>query len=202
MITNYKTFKESLNNIKFEDNHINYYSGQNVFRLDLIVNNETVAYCVYSDFENKCYIDYIESKVKRSGYGKQIIEYLIDKYNGYKNINWGSTTTDWTLLKSYFDSLYPIEHIYNYITFDDINLIKDNNAIEIIKLFYKFGDDAWDKVLSKYRDYKYDEVDLNDLAEIASYIEGSKEEEKLEPDEELPEYIKKYLTILQHDNKL
>ena len=71
-----KRLLEDESGVKFVDNQRDYSHGQEYKDISMFVNGERVAYADYSVFENKVYIDIVESIVKGKGYGQMIMKHL------------------------------------------------------------------------------------------------------------------------------
>jgi len=172
------------------------YGDQLNMRVDMFDNGKRVAYVEFNEFQGKYYIDYIESLVKGKGYGQKIMEYLASKY-GYENLERGLMTADGMKMRKKLDKKYNFDyekHIMSqgdHLKKEEIENIKDPNIKKFMKSLYSKGSDmAWKELIGNpnkgliEKDVldKYD-LDMNEIADISKWIEGSKTNDNLTSEE-------------------
>lgn len=184
-------------NYKFVDNSRDYSHGQHYKDIHLFVDGKEVAYADYSEFNGKVYIDNIESLVKGKGYGQAIMKHLAAIY-GYENLERSSLTPDGVKMRQKLDKHFNfdydkhIESQNKHLKPETIDNIKNPTIKSFIfslaKNGYEYG---WKEFLNnpEFNSLRttLDNIDLdwNDVAEIASWLKGSKTNDAY-PDEEPP----------------
>ncbi len=181
-------------NFKFDDSSVNYHHGQTDMHVDMYAGDTLVAYCDYSIFQNKIYINYIESLIKSKGYGTTLMKYLASKY-GYENLERRSLTPDGAKMRSRLDKHFNYdfeEHEKKNYKPNILTLITKKHPLVgefLTCMFHNGYEEAWKKYVDVLRDNK--EFDWNDISEIAFWIEGSKANNN--PIDEVPPYYVKEL---------
>lgn len=189
------------NNIKFIEETLNYQHRQYDIHMDMLIDNNIVAYADYSLFEGKIHIKMIEALVRNKGYGVALMKELANRY-GYENLERNQLTPDGVNMRKKLD---------NYFNFD-YNKYKESqnkhfniSIIEEIRKKHKFVADfmsdmcmfgyktTWNKWLNDIDKYK--QYDFNDISDICEWIKNSATNNN-DPNTNVPEYIKTQLNKL------
>jgi len=205
MVTTLKDFrnlKESLNNIKFVEETLNYHHNQYDMHMDAIIDNQIVAYADYSLYQGKIYIKMIESFNKGMGYGTELMKELAKRY-GYENLERSQLTPDGVKMRKKLDNYFKFDYIKfknsqnKHINIDVIKEIRSKYPIiaDFLSDVVLYGKSkAWKKHISKIKQYENTDefkklnIDFNDIADISEWIKDSIENDNLSEDE-VPEHI-------------
>ncbi|MFW5847567.1 MAG: hypothetical protein ACOCVF_01425 [bacterium] len=200
-----ETTYEQFQGYTFADDTHGAYGGQVDMHVDMYKNNQKLAYADYTIFEDKVYINYVESLVKGKGYGTILMEYLADKY-GYENLERQSLTSSGAKMRQRLDKKFDFdykkhkENQNKHIDPDSIAKINNHVIREFLFDLSKMGyEKAWEKWLQNPEFVKTiknpNEFDLNDVAEIAEWIKGSVLNDN-HPDDAPPEWVMQTLDSL------
>jgi len=182
-IVKMRLWEEEFRGFEFTDENTGWHSGQTDYVARMFDKERNLlAFAIYTIFQEKVYIQNIESKVKGKGYGTTLMEWLASKY-GYENMERTSLTPDGAKMRSRLDKIFDFDYEesqnkhYKPELIDKFRKI-DPKLGEFMDLIYKNGrSKGWEMWLDKYE--RQGEVagwDLNDIDKIVQYIRGSKEE--------------------------
>ena len=182
-----RLWEEEFRGFEFTDENTGWHSGQSD-HVARMFDKEGVllAFVIYAIFQEKVYIQNIESKIKGKGYGTTLMEWLASKY-GYENMERSSLTPDGVKMRSRLDKIFDFDYEESQNKHYKPELIDKFRKInpklgEFMELVYKNGrSKGWEMWLNKYeRQVEVGGWDLNDIDEIVEYIRGSKEEGDIE----------------------
>lgn len=195
---------ETYDGMSFHEDLYNYANNQSYIRCDVVVNDEVVAWADYSEYQNKIYINMIESNVKGKGYGKALMRHIAKLY-GYENIERSMMTPDGFKMRKELDTEFNYTHqeVNHHIEQSKI----ENIQIPLVKAFLidmvSIGySKTWKKYL-KYPEFKEAndrllrdlDLDFNEVSDIAQWVQNASENDN-DPNEEVPD------VIIQDLNKL
>lgn len=178
----YKSSDDEWKKYRYEDFHLDFHHNEHKYKVNMYSGDVKVAFVVYSDFENKIYIDFIESLVKDKGYGTMLMEYLADKY-GYENIITPNLTEKGAKMRKRLDKKFNFnykthrESLNKHLNPHIIDEIKKKHPIvgEFLSDMIKIG---YEETWKKWKEYLLDndllnKYDFNDISEISFWIKGS-----------------------------
>lgn len=196
---------ESIDNISFEELHLDHHNSQDVMVMKMYKDKRLVAQADYSIYSGKIWIDMIEAFIKGKGYGPELMRELARRY-GYENIERRSFTQDGIKMRQKLDKEFNFDY--------DEHLKKQNCHIdrtEIDEIKYKYIKSflsdilllGFKEALEKYRENQdlNNELnkinfDFNDIYDISKWIKHSPTNDNQDTDE-VPEQIKNDFEILK-----
>jgi GNAT superfamily N-acetyltransferase len=104
----YRTSQESkvdLSKIVFDNQHVDYHSGQHDYNLIANIDSQPVGLIEYTDYQDDIYINHIlvHHALRRQGIGTKMSNELKRLYPSNK-INWGMMTDDGAALNKSLDN--------------------------------------------------------------------------------------------------
>jgi hypothetical protein len=183
--------KESKNmsgEIEYIKNHLDHNRGQDDYHMDMVLDDNVLAYVDYSLYRGKLHIKMIETVIKNKGYGLMLMRELAKDY-GYENIERNQLTPDGMKMRKKLDDEFNFDyekHIKNqnkHIKADVIKDIRIKNSIVadfLSDILLLGSDETWKKWLkrSDYNDINNKLVldfnlDFNDISDISTWIKNS-----------------------------
>lgn len=181
-IVRQKLWEQEFKGFEFKDSVTASYDSQVNHTIRMLKDDQLLAYADYVVFESKVYIHYIESKIKGKGYGTILMEYLASLY-GYENLERSSLTPSGAKMRARLDKMFGFDYEESQNKLYKPELLAKirnfNPQIgEFLNFIYQHGQsEGWEKwIEEKGRVWEIDGIDLNDVAEIAQYIRGAKEQ--------------------------
>ena len=189
---------------EFEEDSVNYRDGQHdmVMYMYLKGTTQLLAQVDFSIYNGEVSIKFIKSIVKGKGYGEELMKEFAKKYK-YEDIDFGGLSEEGAKLKRKLDKFYNYDHNKHmdsknkHLSKDILNHIKNSSIKEFLENLTNLGyKDAWE-LMVKSPDCATlrDKYDLNDIAEISSWIKGSLTNDNM-PEYAAPRHILKLLSIL------
>jgi hypothetical protein len=185
-----------------------HYKGQDYMVIYLTKGDELLAYADFSKYDNKVYIDNIETKIKGFGYGQMIMKHLAGIY-GYENLERSSLTPDGVKMRDKLDKHFNFDYNKHQESKNrhlNLNVI-ENIKNPIIKSFLmgviKNGQSkTWSEFKTKPEfldlNKKIDKelgFDFNEISDIAEWVKGSVTNDNL-PEDDIPNWVLKDLSKL------
>lgn len=195
-------------NLKFGLDFYDYNSGQDYISATLKLDDKLVAYADLVRFEDKIYINFIESVVKGSGYGKELMRGLAKEY-GYENLERSGLTQDGLKMRQTLDKEFGFdyeEHLKSknkHLKLDLVDGVKNNIIkgflMDNINIGYELSWEKWLKNdafrhLNDLLSAEYD-MDFNDVSSLSSWFIGSKTNDNDITDEP-PHPVMEYLQTI------
>lgn len=187
---------EIFENYVFDEDYYEYNNKQSYVRITMCnLDNELLAKANYVIYENKVYISFIESIVKKQGYGVILMKYL-SKIYGYENIIRSGLTNDGVKMRKKLDDFYNFdfeEHqksLNKHLDKSVLDRIKDervkNFLLHMVNCGYTQTWDLWRDTedFNAIRNI----YDLNDISYISEWIKDSKTNEN-DPQDYPPGYV-------------
>lgn len=201
---------EKFKGFEFVEDYYDYHDGQSDIKIDMFKDGKKVAYANYAKFQDKFYINFIESLDRGKGYGVILMEYLAKLY-GYENLERTSLTPDGVKMRAKLDKHFNFDydkykqsqskHLDPSVLNEIPNPIIKEFLMDMVKIGYEKTWEKWIsnndfKNLHNQLSNKYD-LDFNDISYISDWIRGSVTNNNL-PEDEPGEYIFKDLNTIKN----
>jgi hypothetical protein len=168
------------NKITFTEQVTDSHNNQLDYILSAYVDGELGASVTYSIYKGEVSIGLIESYIRGKSIGFELMKELCNRY-GIENIDPGGYFTSdgvklWDKVIKYFgfDRAKYMESISKHLPVEIVDEIKDEAIKQFVRNLVNLGrEKAWKLILAN-PDIDRIKYDLNDIAEIAEWIKGSK----------------------------